>query len=99
MNEALPTIAILGGTGDLGTGLARRWSEAGYRVVIGSRTAAKAETAAANLREVMSERGIAEINVVAMENLEATKAADVVALTVPFDHHWSMLPYLWCRQK
>ena len=94
MNEALPTIAILGGTGDLGTGLARRWSEAGYRVVIGSRTAAKAETAAANLREVMSERGIAEINVVAMENLEATKAADIVAMTVPFDHHSSTLKYV-----
>lgn len=94
MSEALPTIAILGGTGDLGTGLARRWSEAGYRVIIGSRTAEKAETAAADLRNVMTERGIAEINVEAMENLEAATTADIVAMTVPFDHHGSTLEYV-----
>ena len=39
------TIAILGGTGDLGTGLAIRWSKAGYRIIIGSRTLPKAERA------------------------------------------------------
>ena len=36
------TVAILGGTGDLGTGLAIRWSKAGYKIVIGSRTQEKA---------------------------------------------------------
>ena len=36
--ETLPVLAILGGTGDLGTGLARRWAQAGYQVLIGSRT-------------------------------------------------------------
>ena len=36
--ESLPVLAILGGTGDLGTGLARRWAQAGYQVIIGSRT-------------------------------------------------------------
>jgi NADPH-dependent F420 reductase len=94
MSEALPTIAILGGTGDLGIGLARRWSKAGYRIIIGSRTAEKAETAAADLREVMTDRGIAEINVEAMENLEAAATADIVAMTVPFDHHGSTLEYV-----
>ena len=43
--ESLPVLAILGGTGDLGTGLARRWAQAGYQVVIGSRTQEKAEAA------------------------------------------------------
>ena len=47
MAESLPTLAILGGTGDLGTGLARRWAQAGYRVIIGSRKQEKAEALAA----------------------------------------------------
>jgi len=89
--ESLPVLAILGGTGDLGTGLARRWAQAGYQVIIGSRTAEKAQAAATNLREVMGERGIAEVNVLAMENLEASQAADIVTLTVPFSHQASTL--------
>ena len=43
------TIAILGGTGDLGTGLAIRWSKAGYKIVIGSRTLTTAQAAVAAL--------------------------------------------------
>ncbi|MEH6571504.1 MAG: NADPH-dependent F420 reductase, partial [Halioglobus sp.] len=89
--ENLPILAILGGTGDLGTGLARRWAQAGYQVIIGSRTAEKAEAAAADLREVMAERGLAEITVQAMENLAAATAADIVTLTVPFSHQASTL--------
>ena len=58
MSEALPVVAILGGTGELGTGLARRWVQAGYQVIIGSRTADKAEVAADSLRATMGERGI-----------------------------------------
>ena len=89
--ESLPVLAILGGTGDLGTGLARRWAQAGYQVIIGSRTQEKAEAAVADLREVMAERGIAEVSVVAMENLAAAQAADIVTLTVPFSHQASTL--------
>ncbi len=55
--EQLQSIAILGGTGALGTGLARRWAQAGYQVIIGSRSAEKAEAALADLKQVMSERG------------------------------------------
>ncbi|MAT92439.1 MAG: NADPH-dependent F420 reductase [Halioglobus sp.] len=87
----LPVLAILGGTGDLGTGLARRWAQAGYEVIIGSRTLEKAQAAVADLREVMSERGLAEISVQAQENLAAAEAADIVALTVPFSHQASTL--------
>ncbi len=89
--EALPVLAILGGTGDLGTGLARRWAQAGYQVIIGSRTQEKAEAAVADLQEVMAERGIGEVAVQAMENLQASQAADIVAITVPFSHQASTL--------
>jgi NADPH-dependent F420 reductase len=89
--ESLPVLAILGGTGDLGTGLARRWAQAGYQVIIGSRTQEKAEAAASNLRDVMSERGIGDIAVQAMENLAAAQAADIITLTVPFGHQASTL--------
>lgn len=90
-NEQLPILAILGGTGDLGTGLARRWAQAGYQVIIGSRTLEKAEAAVADLRAVMAERDVADITVQAMENLAAAQAADIVALTVPFSHQSSTL--------
>ncbi len=91
MSEKLPTLAILGGTGDLGTGLARRWAQAGYEVIIGSRTIDKAETAAADLRKVMEERGVKNINVRAADNLAAAQAADIIAMTVPFSHQASTL--------
>ncbi len=84
--DSLPVLAILGGTGDLGTGLARRWAQAGYQVIIGSRTQEKAEAAVADLREVMAERGVTAVNVQAMENLAAAEAAEIVTLTVPFSH-------------
>ncbi len=89
--EQLQSIAILGGTGALGTGLARRWAQAGYEVIIGSRSTEKAETALADLKQVMSDRGTAVDQLKAMENLAAAEAADIVVLTVPFSHHTSTL--------
>lgn len=93
-DATLPVLAILGGTGDLGTGLARRWSQAGYRVIIGSRTLEKAQAAISDLREVMADRGVAGIEVEAMENLDAASAADIVTLTVPFAHQVSTLEHV-----
>jgi len=83
------TIAILGGTGDLGTGLAIRWSKAGYKIVIGSRTLEKAQTAVAALQEI-SPQTPAD----AMENLDAAAAGDIVVLTVPAEHQISTLDYV-----
>jgi NADPH-dependent F420 reductase len=91
MSKAMPTIAILGGTGALGTGLARRWTLAGYPVIIGSRTQGKAEIALADLDRVMGERGVEISEVRALENLDAANAADIVVLTVPFTHQSSTL--------
>jgi len=88
MNTSIkPALAILGGTGDLGTGLARRWVQAGYKVIIGSRTLEKAEAAAKDLISVMNSRGVDDHQVEAMINLQAANAADIAILTVPFDHH------------
>lgn len=83
------TIAILGGTGDLGTGLAIRWSKAGYRIVIGSRTLEKAQAAVAALAEISPDTPAD-----AMENLDAAKAGDIVVLTVPAEHQISTLDYV-----
>jgi len=79
--QNIRTIAIIGGTGALGTGLARRWARAGYEVVIGSRTAPKAEAAAAELLAA-----IPDAKVSGTDNLAAATAADIAVVTVPFAH-------------
>ena len=79
MSDSKPTIAILGGTGDLGTGLARRWAKAGYTLFIGSRTADKAEAAAVELGALAT--GTKPLG---MANLDAAKRGDIVVMTVPF---------------
>jgi NADPH-dependent F420 reductase len=91
MNDIKPVIAIIGGTGSLGTGLARRWSAAEYTVIIGSRNSAGAEAAAVSLAIVMQDRKLEYIPAKAMENLAAAQAADIVVLTVPYSHHASTL--------
>lgn len=80
------SIAILGGTGDLGGGLARQWSRAGYKILIGSRTLEKGEAAAAALLKEFP-----DLNVTGHENLDAATQADLVVLTVPFEHQLSTL--------
>ncbi|MDI6768386.1 MAG: NADPH-dependent F420 reductase [Anaerolineales bacterium] len=79
----LLTLAILGGTGKEGKGLAYRWAKAGYRVVIGSRTLEKAQAAAQELSDMLGGDAIIE----GISNLEAAQQADIVALTVPYAAH------------
>ena len=86
MSEKVESIAILGGTGDLGSGLARQWSRAGYKILIGSRTLEKGEAAAKALLKEFP-----DLNVTGHENLEACASADLVVLTVPFAHQISTL--------
>jgi len=76
----IKTIAVLGGTGREGRGLALRWAHAGYHVMIGGRDAARAEATAATLREKLS----ATARISAALNLDAAEQADVVVLAVPF---------------
>jgi NADPH-dependent F420 reductase len=80
------SIAILGGTGDLGTGLAIRWSKAGHRIIIGSRTLEKAQAAVAALQKISPDTPAD-----AMENGAAAAAGDIVVLTVPAEHQLSTL--------
>jgi NADPH-dependent F420 reductase len=82
------TIAVLGGTGPQGRGLARRFATAGMTVVIGSRTADKAEAIAAELAE--STGG----NVVGVANPDAAAAGDIVLVAVPWDGHRELLESL-----
>ncbi|MEU5881592.1 NADPH-dependent F420 reductase [Spirillospora sp. NPDC047279] len=80
------TIGILGGTGDQGGGLARRFALAGHEVIIGSRKAERAEEAAAALGEGLPVRGA--------ENAVAAGEADVVIIAVPWDGHRATLESL-----
>ncbi len=77
----IETVAILGGTGDEGRGLAYRRAKAGIRVIIGSRDAQRAMAAA---REI-AERSGAKARVEGLENSAAVDAVDVVVLAVPFE--------------
>jgi hypothetical protein len=78
VNEPEP-IPIVGGTGALGAGLALRWAQAGRPVVLGSRSAERAEEAAAKLREAVPGAAVE-----GLLNEEAAQRAEVVFLTVPF---------------
>ena len=86
-----PRLAIIGGTGALGTGLARRWAQAGYPIVIGTRDAEKGALACAALQALMAARGVASVDVAACGYEEAAKAGDIVVLTVPFAHQRATL--------
>jgi 8-hydroxy-5-deazaflavin:NADPH oxidoreductase len=81
------TIAIVGGTGKEGKGLAFRWLKAGYRVLIGSRQAEKAQAAAVEIGDLVGPGASIE----GMENPAAAAAADIVVLTVPYSAHRSTL--------
>jgi hypothetical protein len=79
-------IAILGGTGDEGPGLALRWANAGYPVIIGSRKAEKAQATAKELNEKI---GIDTVQ--GMENQDAVRNANICVLTVVHTAHDSIL--------
>ena len=84
-----PTIAIIGGTGALGSGLTLRWAGAGYPVIIGSRSRDKAVEAADGLRAANP-----SWTVRGDDNLGAAREADIAVLTVPFSNHDATLEEL-----
>lgn len=77
--SALPTLAIIGGTGAEGSGLAVRLASAGHRVVLGSRAADKAAAVAAELNQIIGGDRISGAG-----NPAAATAASIVLLTVPY---------------
>ncbi|MGN6576949.1 MAG: NADPH-dependent F420 reductase [Nocardioides sp.] len=76
------TIAVIGGTGPQGRGLAYRWAKHGHTVVLGSRSAERAEATAAEIRERLPEAAVRGAT-----NADALDGADVAVLAVPYDGH------------
>jgi NADPH-dependent F420 reductase len=90
MSDASRAIAIIGGTGPAGMGLALRWARAGETVVLGSRDAQCALQAA----EKIKTRAGNQARVSGMENSAACAAADILVLTVPFEAQAALLKQL-----
>jgi 8-hydroxy-5-deazaflavin:NADPH oxidoreductase len=84
------SIAIIGGTGPAGMGLALRWAHAGESIIIGSRDAARAEQAAAIIRQRVGDKA----QVSGMENSAVCAATDLLMLTVPFESQAALLKQL-----
>jgi len=85
-DHTILTIAVLGGTGKEGSGLAMRWALNGYKVIIGSRDATRAQQRAAELNEQLGGDYLS-----GMENAEAAKTANLVVLSVPYSAHKTTL--------
>jgi len=73
-------IAIIGGTGDQGKGLALRWARAGFSIIVGSRDAERADSAAAEMRGTLG----GEVLIEGAVNSVAAASAPIIVLTVPF---------------
>ncbi|BCY18840.1 MAG: NADPH-dependent F420 reductase [Chloroflexi bacterium] len=81
------TIAILGGTGKEGKGLAFRWALAGHKIIIGSRTSEKALAAVEDVKTLIGK----PVTISGKDNNSAAKEAEIVVLTVPYSFHKEML--------
>ena len=88
--SASRTVAVIGGTGPAGTGLALRWARAGETVIIGSRDAARAGQTA----EAIRKRAGANAQVSGLENSAACAASSLLVLTVPFEGQAALLKQL-----
>jgi 8-hydroxy-5-deazaflavin:NADPH oxidoreductase len=90
-------IAIIGGTGDQGKGLALRWARAGFEIIIGSRDRERARTASAEMRAVLAASGSGggagadSVKLDGEANADAAAKASIIVLTIPFAAHISTL--------
>ena len=87
------TIAVLGGTGAEGSGLAFRWALAGHEVIVGSRSAEKAQAVADELNGLLACKG----QVRGAANVDAARAAQIVVLTVPYSAQRSTAMEVWAE--
>lgn len=78
-------IAILGGTGALGSGLALRWAQAGHQVTLGSRDGARAAEVATQLSQKVNRK------ITGTSNEEAAASAELVVITVPYANHEAII--------
>ena len=81
-------IAVLGGTGPEGFGLALRWAQAGETIIIGSRDPKRAQAAAEKIKQKTNAQVSGE------ENSAACAAADLIVITVPFEGHAALLKHI-----
>ena len=84
-----PTLAVIGGTGEEGSGLALRWAADGYSILIGSRSRERAIATAAGLRSMLPPELPARIG--GDSNAGAAAAADVIVLSVPYSSQSGIL--------
>jgi NADPH-dependent F420 reductase len=89
-SAAVRPIAVIGGTGPAGMGLALRWARAGETIILGSRDAQRAQQAAAAIQQKVG----GAVKVSGMENSEACAGADILMLTVPFEGQAALLKQL-----
>ena len=82
MSELKKTIAIIGGTGGLGSALAFRWGQFGYKIILGSRNEEKAKLSAGKLNNFLDKESAKGLS-----NRDAANAAEIIVLTVPFSNH------------
>ena len=88
----ISSIAVIGGTGGLGSALAWCWGRAGFKIFIGSRNAEKAELAADKLNTTLTGRsGLGEKIACGLSNQEAASLAQIIVLTVPFANHEAII--------
>lgn len=80
-------IAIFGGTGDLGRGLAINFAAAGHEIIVGSRSQERAEQAAAGLREALPEGAFTPL-----ENVAAAEAGEIAIVSIPHEGIESTIP-------
>lgn len=85
-DKTIISVAVIGGTGKEGSGLAMRWARNGYRVIIGSRDAERA----ANHAKELNQRLGADV-VIGMGNADAAQQANLVVLSVPYSAHKATL--------
>jgi NADPH-dependent F420 reductase len=89
MEEIKPIIAVLGGTGNEGPGLALRWADAGYEVIIGSRQLEKAQRIASEINVKLNQS-----SVTGLLNKDASTKADICVLTVVQTAHQTAIENL-----
>jgi 8-hydroxy-5-deazaflavin:NADPH oxidoreductase len=91
----IKTIAIIGGTGKEGKGLAYRWAKAGFKIIIGSRLFEKAQIVAEEIKELIDQ----PCEVEGQTNFEAVRMCDLAVLTVPYSAHTEMLQSLSAQMQ
>ena len=86
----IDTVAIIGGTGPEGRGLAVRWARAGLKVILGSRDETRARMSAQEITDLLGPNA----RVIGAENAAAAAQSDIVVLAIPFEGQIATMKHL-----